>query len=888
MTDLPPNVIDRAQLARIEATHRGFLFQHLYTAGCLLKMADLDLVTVHVETDEDVELEWPDRRLYVQVKFRADVLRPGDIRDAVERFETYRQEHAAGRRQGAARFRILSSAPPSPGLAELMEAEGWPDDVEVVWPGVEGNHEPPAWSSLDAAIAWCEATAAALPFGQLPPLTLVLKLAALAQLLGTGAFGHSVQRADLPALLEQLVLELQDFPAAPIPYRDQVGEPSLSGDERIRLIVGVSGAGKTSWAATHAAHEAVHAIYFDVGDTPSAAIAAGLAREIAARLRDAVGQLVAGNGLDALRHVDRRLAEAALQVTVVVDNVHRLQPDDLINLTRAATSVRLVLLGQPWAGVARIEAILGVRAAALGGWALDAVAAEFASHQAAITPAEAQRVLALTAGAPLFVQSSARLAADRYGGDAGAMLTALQARSHDVETAQEILLADLFQLLPDPARSLAATLSLAEIPLTSAEAIDVAASGWVGVQPEHARLLVRLGVAQLSGGHEVRLHDGYRLLADAESADLAPEILLALRTKLAETLFASLRGQQTLPRLLRWMKLLPQVGQTKVLTDVATREFFQEIGAPPELRIALEEIAAGDADPAERFWAVDALAFWAMQADEQAEFQRWVAQQQRLLDSGQLPRRVVLAARTKSMMAAGFDGDQRGVERFLASALEACQSDNERLVVAYNHAVAIYYLGDADGAAEEAYRISRAWAAELQIDLDALDDGAWQNPIQDDDRQESIKHLADSLDLMQKAANRLGLSLPDQRRQAMLLHAHAGAIHSAVKFGQDVVEDYLGRDDAAGARFLMETHLLPALRAYDFADIYIQLRAQYAAVLAFDGAGAAALAELERIAPFEMTEAGRVDFDGQSALIAELEAAGWPTPRAFLQMRAQN
>lgn len=31
-----PDVLDSAQLVRIEAVHRGFLYQHLYAVGCLL------------------------------------------------------------------------------------------------------------------------------------------------------------------------------------------------------------------------------------------------------------------------------------------------------------------------------------------------------------------------------------------------------------------------------------------------------------------------------------------------------------------------------------------------------------------------------------------------------------------------------------------------------------------------------------------------------------------------------------------------------------------------------------------------------------------------------------------------------------------------------------
>ena len=49
-------ILDRAQLTRIEAVHRGFLFQHLCTVQCLLKAAELSVQSVDVESDEDVEV----------------------------------------------------------------------------------------------------------------------------------------------------------------------------------------------------------------------------------------------------------------------------------------------------------------------------------------------------------------------------------------------------------------------------------------------------------------------------------------------------------------------------------------------------------------------------------------------------------------------------------------------------------------------------------------------------------------------------------------------------------------------------------------------------------------------------------------------------------------
>ena len=63
--------LDARQLARIEAVHRSFLYQHLYAAACLFCAASSGVTHVVVENDEDVELVLPGRRVYAQIK-RAD------------------------------------------------------------------------------------------------------------------------------------------------------------------------------------------------------------------------------------------------------------------------------------------------------------------------------------------------------------------------------------------------------------------------------------------------------------------------------------------------------------------------------------------------------------------------------------------------------------------------------------------------------------------------------------------------------------------------------------------------------------------------------------------------------------------------------------------------
>ena len=103
------NILDPAQLVRIEAVHRGFLFQHLYTVQCLLSAAALSVQSVKVESDEDVEVQFEGRRIYVQMKHRKEPLAWNDIEEALTRFGQLRAAHERGEREGRVELRLIDS-----------------------------------------------------------------------------------------------------------------------------------------------------------------------------------------------------------------------------------------------------------------------------------------------------------------------------------------------------------------------------------------------------------------------------------------------------------------------------------------------------------------------------------------------------------------------------------------------------------------------------------------------------------------------------------------------------------------------------------------------------------------------------------------------------------
>jgi len=383
-----PLVLDSRQLAQIESVHRGFLYQHLYAMACLFAAARAGVIKLVVESDEDVEIVLPETRIYVQVKTRNGPLILSDIKSALERFDSLREEHRAGRRHGVARFVIAANIAPGLKLSERLSAPDWPSDIAIHWPGCTSVIEvplPKPWPNVADALIECREAAATLPFAILSPETLVWKLAGRIMSAAAGTPPHAdhiFKTEELPDLFEQLIIQLQDFPAPPPRYRSQDQEPPLISAERVRLVTGFSGAGKTSWVSQAALQTSDVLAYFNVSEVPGTALTATIARELAARVFSKPGGklgeilLPGATGPEILFSIGKRLADIDTMATLVIDNAHRVPAADLKSLIQHSHNLRFVLLAQPGPAVGLLEATLQIQAEPLRGWSNETIAAE--------------------------------------------------------------------------------------------------------------------------------------------------------------------------------------------------------------------------------------------------------------------------------------------------------------------------------------------------------------------------------------------------------------------------------------------------------------------------------------------------------------------------------
>jgi hypothetical protein len=884
--------LDARQLARIEAVHRGFLYQHLYAAACLFRAAASGVTHVVVENDEDVELVLPGHRIYAQIKTRGSRLIFSDVEGAVARFDQIRDEHAAGRRSGTCQFVLVANTTPGPELAERVANDTWPGDVTLVYPG-SGSPAPSLpkpWPTVDDAFDACRAAAESLPFAILAPETLVWKIAGRVMAASAGVEpnpGHTFVVEELPALFEQLVVQLQDFPAPPLRYRPQDKEPPLVGDHRIRLVVGFSGAGKTSWVSQTALHASDRLAYYDVADVSGPALASAVARELAARMFGSRGGklgeilLPGASGTEILVAIGRHLAEDGLTVIVVLDNAHRVPAVDLVPLVGASTQLRFLFLAQPNASTARLEATLGISAEPLLGWSNETVAAEGAALGCRGDYADYERLLKLTAGLPLYVQNALKIAAGSYEGDVDRLCSALEQRTHVVETAQELILADVFETFNDNERRAVGALSLSDVPLSQAEASNILERTFC-IEPAAAaaafRRLRTTGSIQIFGVDRFKIHDAIRPLGRAFLDDIGADAVKAAREAIRDLVMIALPKEHDRQRVFLLLRMFVALGNVKPLVQMATDELFHELGYMEEISAFLTEAAACDEIAAEdRFWALDGLVFAHFKEGDETDIRNKLNRMDALVRENNLGLTERLAIGMKRMIFAAREKDVATVKKTMEELSRVLPQTPQHLRVAkYNYAHALFELGMMDECVAGTLDLVVEYYDELGLRLSDVmgnnPDKIWPLLKGDHNHTDDLKHLADALDLQSKAIKASGGNPGLAPIHAMKFYSMAQSLDSFVRVGQELVDDFIGRNDYIGARDVIERNLMPTITGLKLAGRIIPVRSQYAVVLAYCGAFDAADAEMTRLEPYEGGLDARAQWElrNQRSLIAYL------------------
>jgi tetratricopeptide (TPR) repeat protein len=496
----------------------------------------------------------------------------------------------------------------------------------------------------------------------------------------------------------------------------------------------------------------------------------------------------------------------------------------------------------------------------------------------------AQRVLALTAGLPLYVLNSAQLTRTAYAGNGAAFCDAVQAQTHTAATAQERILQEVFGLLEPRERAVAAILAIAEVPLTAAELQPLAeAAGHRGPQALRAvRGLAAQGLTQDFADGRVTLHDAVRPVAVAAADDLTDDVAQGVR----EDLLKMLEGRHGHAQFSRWMRLLTETGRVERLLDLASEEGFYEAGFPREIRPAVAEAAEDPArDTATRFEAHNTLATWAYYDDDWEACARHVSAMERLAAAGGIgPReRTVLA--TRQFIVYGHARDVRRLtEAFTSGLPQVVPGSAEERALRYSFAQGLYHAGEFARADVVASQVADAYRAYLGLSLAELNGptAGLQERMHASDSPDDFKRLADGYSLSVKARRRQGIVSGPRTVAAVpatKLYLITGAWRQAVDSGQEVVDILLNTGQVQQALNILERQLLPVAQEYNLPDLMIGLRSHHAIALAHAGDATAALAEIDSLSGYEPTPDQAADIRRQRALIEALAARQPPRTR---------
>lgn len=892
-------VLDEAQLVRIEAVHRGFLYQHLYAGACLMKAPATNVQSIVVESDEDLELVLPERQVYIQIKTRTGDLAFHEVGEILDRFSRIRAEHQGGGREGDACFVILSNASPAPKLLTAVEAEDWPDDVELCWPDGPAPKDSfliPPPRDLTAAVESANQLAAELPNSLLKPETLTWKLASLVMMRATGSGArtdHTFAVKELPELFEQLLVQMHELPEPPPFYRLQVDEPSLLGDEGVRIVAGLSGAGKTAWVAQSALHLSDPVTYLDVLQTPGSALASAVARETAATIfgnsAGVLGEILlpGASGLDLVGALNSKLKNEGLQTHVIIDNAHRLPAEDIKALIDRAPHIHFLLLCQPGESLEAIEAALNINASFLGGWDEDTIASVVTEAGCTTDVLACELLSRLTGGLPFYILNAAAVASREYDGSIAAFAADIDAQTQIVSTAQEIILRRAFEGMQQAQRQTIAILSLADVALSREDAADLLQNTLEIPRQEaisRLRELPQSGALELFGNAGLKIHDAIRPLARAALAEVGEDFELRTKRELRSIIMHSLQSEWSIGKLALLIRLFGQLGEAMPLVQFATDELFHEMGVWPEIEPFLVELEEqkGESDE-NRFWALDGLVFNDLREGHIETALRRIDLMETLLEDGSLGDEEWLAWAMKRMLSLSNTQD-------VDQALELMDSIEARLpdrtdhlrIFRYNRALSLFKMGANDVAVNETEQLVSEYYDILGITPeDILGRNAPEiRPLLPQDREitDDLKHLADTLDLRACALEQAGGISGMCRIHAMKFYELANAPQSFVRVGQDFVDELVARHDFTSAREVIEANILPNLQAMNLIAWALPVRSQYAVVLAYCGEQKVAESEMTRLAPYAAAADAEAQqlYSNQRALINEIGRNGRP------------
>jgi len=327
------------------------------------------------------------------------------------------------------------------------------------------------------------------------------------------------------------------------------------------------------------------------------------------------------------------------------------------------------------------------------------------------------------------------------------------------------------------------------------------------------------------------------------------------------------------------------------LVDLIGEEMFHEMGVAIEIWQGLEALVAREGtDPEQRYWALDGLVFSDLKLGNADRIASRLEEMEQLIDSGVLGEDEVQSFLMKRMLYQSNQSDAKAVMRSILELNSRLpDSSVHRRIFLYNAAASLFHLEHYPNAMAVVDEVIDKTYSALGIRADqvagATNAALWALINKPGLDHADIKRVADALELKAMLAGKLHIPAPFARIHAMKFYSMAGAIDSLIRVGQDLADEFIARRDFPGARLVLEQHVMPVVVSNQLLNRHLEVRAQYAVVLAYCGLCSEAEKEMSRIQAYEAGLSPQICaiLAGQRQLIANIKAN--PIPQHRLRAR---
>ncbi|WP_249532525.1 SEC-C metal-binding domain-containing protein [Escherichia coli] len=522
----------------------------------------------------------------------------------------------------------------------------------------------------------------------------------------------------------------------------------------------------------------------------------------------------------------------------------------------------------------------GLQRESLQGWDIDTVAAAVADLGGHASALGYEQLRSYTGGLPLYVESAARVAAEEYKGDIDTLCAELRQQENSTETAQEVILSRVYQGFEPLVQNALALFSLSDVGLSRDEVSGYLARS-LNIPSNGAATLIKkmraTGTIENYGNQTLKVHDAVRALGlqhlTMMDVDIVNNALLALKDLLIE----SLQQERDTSRFSLLTQIYIKLNDVMTLIALSGEELFYEMGITVDIMESLKQATASDSlAPLQKFWALDGLVFSELKDGVSEQIAQWLEAMGALLTEHEFGYRERTAYTMKRMLFLSEKGDLSEVQTLAEDARPSLPDEEHARIFDYNHAIALWRLKRYKQAEtlclSVVYRYYALFGITPQDVMGKNSDVLWAIINQPENVHEHIKHLADALELLARISDAQGKVSAFLRIHAMKFYNMTAAPESLVRVGQDLADEFVAIKDYVGAREVMEQYVLPVVNEAGLVQRLVQVRSQYAVILALAGEHEQAEAEMCRLAPFfeGLTGEQRQEVENQSNYIAQL------------------